>query len=144
MDWRGRKYYCVSFDWRSMDMRIEYLKLIDGIRIHPYRNIPKQPDEVEERGFYQFLISTPIDCSEAVEYEFRKAERNDRYCSWKEIKRDLSKKYLDCCRNIGYEEELLTEKEFIEEYCHNCSSQRCEGIGTEWFDGCKFKDHLSK
>ena len=23
----------------------------------------------------------------------------------------------------GYEEELLTEKEFIDEYCHNCGSQ---------------------
>ena len=100
MDWRGRKYYCVSFHWSSKDMRIEYLKLIDGIRIHPYRNIPKQPDEIEERGFYQFLISVPIDRSGTVEYEFRKAERRDDYCFWKEIKRDLSKKYLDCCGNI--------------------------------------------
>lgn len=39
---------------------------------------------------------------------------------------------------------LLTEKEFVQEYCNNCGSQRCEGIGTEWFDGCKFKNHLSK
>lgn len=39
---------------------------------------------------------------------------------------------------------LLTEKEFIEKYCHNCGSQRCEGIGTEWFEGCLHKHELSK
>ena len=33
-----------------------------------------------------------------------------------------------------------TEKEFIEKYCHNCGSQRCEGIGTAWFEGCQYKD----
>lgn len=100
MDWRGRKYYCVSFDWSSKDMRIEYLKLIDGIRIHPYKNVPKQPDEIEERGHYQFLIGVPSDCSESVEYEFRKAERRDGWCNWKEIKRDVSKKYFDV---LGFE-----------------------------------------
>lgn len=36
----------------------------------------------------------------------------------------------------------LTEKEFIEEYCNNRGSQRCEGIGTEWFDGCSHKESL--
>ena len=40
-----------------------------------------------------------------------------------------------------YTPALLTEEEFVHEFCHNCGSQRCEGIGTEWFDGCKFK-HL--
>ena len=36
----------------------------------------------------------------------------------------------------------LTQEEFIALHCNVCGSQRCEGIGTEWFDGCKFKDHL--
>lgn len=31
----------------------------------------------------------------------------------------------------------LSENEFIEKYCHNCGTQRCEGIGTPWFDGCE-------
>ena len=44
----------------------------------------------------------------------------------------------------GYAENLLTEKEFVQKYCHNCGSQRCEGIGTEWFEGCKFKDQLMR
>lgn len=30
----------------------------------------------------------------------------------------------------------MTEKQFIEVYCHKCGTQRCEGIGTEWFEGC--------
>jgi hypothetical protein len=39
---------------------------------------------------------------------------------------------------------LLTAEEFIEKYCHNCGSQRCEGIGTEWFEGCRHRHELSK
>lgn len=38
----------------------------------------------------------------------------------------------------------ITAEEFVKTYCHNCGSQRCEGIGTEWFDGCKFKDCLKR
>lgn len=37
---------------------------------------------------------------------------------------------------------INTEKEFIEKYCHNCGSQRCEGIGTAWFEGCQHKDEF--
>ena len=33
----------------------------------------------------------------------------------------------------------MTEKQFVKTYCHNCGTQRCEGIGTEWFEGCKYK-----
>lgn len=33
----------------------------------------------------------------------------------------------------------MNDEKFIETYCHNCGSQRCEGIGTEWFAGCKYK-----
>jgi len=38
----------------------------------------------------------------------------------------------------------LTEKEFYQKYCQMCGSQRCEGIGTEWFNGCKYKNELTK
>lgn len=34
----------------------------------------------------------------------------------------------------------MNDKEFIEKYCHNCGTQRYEGIGTEWFDGCRYKN----
>ena len=87
MDWRERKYYAVSFDWRSRDMRLGYLRTIDGLRIHPYKNIEKQTDEKDARGLYQCLIGVPAESSDAVEYELRKAERNDDWCKWKEVQR---------------------------------------------------------
>lgn len=33
----------------------------------------------------------------------------------------------------------MNDKQFIETYCNNCGAQRCEGIGTEWFEGCKYR-----
>lgn len=33
----------------------------------------------------------------------------------------------------------MNDKQFIETYCNNCGSQRCEGFGTEWFEGCKYR-----
>ena len=42
------------------------------------------------------------------------------------------------------ERNQITAEEFVQTYCHNCGSQRCEGIGTEWFDGCKFKNRLKQ
>jgi hypothetical protein len=38
--------------------------------------------------------------------------------------------------------EFEDPKEFTQHYCHNCGSQRCEGVGTEWFKGCHHKEHL--
>lgn len=43
-----------------------------------------------------------------------------------------------------FDEALLTEEQFIKLYCNNCGSQRCEGINSEWFEGCKFKDQLDR
>lgn len=37
----------------------------------------------------------------------------------------------------------MNEKEFREKYCNMCGSQRCEGIHTEWFEGCKHKQELT-
>lgn len=42
------------------------------------------------------------------------------------------------------EVDTLTKQEFIEKYCHNCGSQRCEGIGTPWFEGCRMKHELTE
>ena len=36
----------------------------------------------------------------------------------------------------------MTEKKFIETYCHKCGTQRCEGTGTEWFEGCPYRWNL--
>lgn len=68
-------------------------------------------------------------------------------CGKEELKEDL---YIrdgkpichDCDKKLHPEDYQLTKEEFIEEYCHNCGSQRCEGIGTVWFKGCKYRDRL--
>ena len=60
MDWRGRKYYIVTFCFDSYDMRMSFLKLIPNIKFTYYKNIPKQRDEIEERGNYQLTIHTMI------------------------------------------------------------------------------------
>lgn len=31
----------------------------------------------------------------------------------------------------------MNKDQFIETYCHNCGTQRCEGIDSEWFEGCE-------
>lgn len=36
----------------------------------------------------------------------------------------------------------MNEQKFIETYCHKCGTQRCEGIGTEWFEGCPYRWNL--
>ena len=87
MDWRNRVYYTVSFDWTAADMRMRHLRNIKGISIHPYRDVEKQPDEKEKRGHYHHLIGIPKESSEAVEYELRKAERNDDWCKWTKIEK---------------------------------------------------------
>lgn len=38
----------------------------------------------------------------------------------------------------------IGKAEFVEKFCHNCSSQRCEGIGTPWFNGCRNKSFLKE
>lgn len=36
----------------------------------------------------------------------------------------------------------LTEEEFYKKHCQMCGTQRCEGMGTEWFDGCGYRFEL--
>ena len=38
---------------------------------------------------------------------------------------------------------LVSDKEFTDKYCRECGSQRCEGVGTEWFDGCAHAFNLA-
>lgn len=85
MDWKDRKYYAASFDWRAADYRLGILKHIPGLRLHPCRPMPKQPDEIKERGHYQYIIGVPIKSADALEYELRKAVRNDFSGRWEEI-----------------------------------------------------------
>lgn len=38
----------------------------------------------------------------------------------------------------------ISKEEFYKKYCLMCGSQRCEGIGTEWFYGCKHRTELEE
>ena len=38
----------------------------------------------------------------------------------------------------------LSKEEFYDKFCSGCGSQRCEGIGTVWFDGCIYKKFLKE
>lgn len=101
MDWTGRRYYTAVFAPKSQEYRVNIIKSIgQGVRIHFSSNVLKQPDEVEDRGYYQCVIGCNDCQADAVEYELRKAQRNDNYCAWQEIKQDLSKKYFDVYGNI--------------------------------------------
>ena len=93
MDWRNRKYYVACFPNESFDLCLRTLKLIDSVTIHtPTQYAVKHCfdiicDEIEPRGYYQFLIGCSYDIADCVEYELRKAERRDgKSASWKEIK----------------------------------------------------------
>lgn len=50
------------------------------------------------------------------------------------------------CGELGdykmFEPIKLTQEEFVALHCNVCGYQKCEGIGTEWLNECKFKDHL--
>ena len=43
-----------------------------------------------------------------------------------------------------FQDRKLNAEEFYQKYCLNCGSQRCEGIGTDWFEGCVHKDKLEE
>lgn len=87
MDWRQRKYYCVYFSYDAYDYRMNIVKSIQGIKFHNYKKLDKIPDEIKERGYYQYMISVPFNSSELLELELRKAEMNDLRSRWFEIKR---------------------------------------------------------
>ena len=36
----------------------------------------------------------------------------------------------------------MDKKQFYETYCMRCGTQRCEGIDTEWGEGCQYRWNL--
>ena len=36
----------------------------------------------------------------------------------------------------------MNKKQFTETYCLQCGTQRCEGIDSEWFEGCPYRWNL--
>lgn len=91
IDWRGRKYYAAKFDYDSIMMRVRFIKLIDRhITVHYRKKLDYDRvlnDEDSPRGYHDLVIGCKTEFAEAVEYELRKAERNDCYSRWREIRR---------------------------------------------------------
>lgn len=89
MDYRKRKYYLVTLDYFSYNMRINILKLAaPTLKIHsPYNHIRRKCKyksnydgehyDVTGMGYVQFMVSCWIEESNLIEFELRKAERED-------------------------------------------------------------------
>lgn len=84
MDYRNRNYYLATIDYLSYNMRLKFYKLAaPSLKIHsPYNHIKNtyNRDYVDGR-YWQMMLSCKKEDSEALEYELRKAERNDKYDS---------------------------------------------------------------
>lgn len=75
MDRRERKYYLVTFTPSSYDMRMDYTKICCKSRkVHP---VKKFWDD-KYNGYWQMMMSCKLEDSESLEYELRKAVRNDK------------------------------------------------------------------
>ncbi len=81
MDYRNRNYYLATIDYTSYDMRLRYYKLAaPSLKIHaPYNHIKWSDKEKDllSGSYWQMMLSCKKEDSEALEYELRKAERND-------------------------------------------------------------------
>lgn len=88
MDYRNRNYYLLSIDYLSYDMRMEYFKLATpSLKVHtPYNHFKNNKGYDGEYtkilgygGYWQMMLSCKKEDENALEYELRKAERNDKY-----------------------------------------------------------------
>lgn len=62
---------------------------------------------------------------------------------YKSVKTLKNLNYYNNNSEIVVENKKFEDAEsFAEYYCHGCGSQRCEGVGTPWFEGCGHKEHL--
>ena len=65
--------------------------------------------------------------------------------SWEQVWNgfiETNQEYQDEIKQAQESNLKLTEQEFIHKYCYGCGSQRCEGMGTPWFDGCQHRHEL--
>lgn len=65
--------------------------------------------------------------------------------SWEQVWNgfiETNQEYQDEIKQAQESNLKLTEQEFLHKYCYGCGSQRCEGMGTPWFDGCQHRHEL--
>lgn len=88
MDWRQRDYYLIKTDYMSYEMRHRFYKLAaPSVKYHiPYNHFPNGNKKMNYDGDFhtvcgmaspQEMISCKKEESENLEYELRKAFRND-------------------------------------------------------------------
>lgn len=124
--WNGQIYnnkrkYSIQFETNNYDTYKRVEKLCQEI-------IDEENDK-KSRKFYDF-------CS---------------ICKKEFLKEDLSicngKWTCPDCNKLQNQEDYkdnLSPKEFVETYCNNCRLQGCEGIGTVWFQDCKYRNRLKQ
>lgn len=84
--------------------------------------------EVENSAYYDYDCIT-ID------------EIGKTYFKIKSARDEAFKKYVEK-EEKAYFNSKLNHSQFTEKYCDKCGSQRCLGPGSEWFDGCAYKNEL--
>jgi len=72
----NRRYFSVSFDGCSYNMRVSYIKLIPSVKIRR---------DVICSGYYQMMIGCNGKYCEMLLFELNKAKRNDEWVKFKEI-----------------------------------------------------------
>ena len=81
MDYRNRNYYFVTIDYASYNMRLSmYQWAAPSLKIHsPYNHVKWSDRERDllNGSYWQMMLSCKKEEAEALEYELRKAERND-------------------------------------------------------------------
>ena len=96
-------YYLATISYASYDMRMRYYKLAaPSLKMHPPYNHFKNGKMLDRHNdgakghYWQMMLSCKKEDSEALEYELRKAERNDKgFSSWdKSTFLKLNKKLL--------------------------------------------------
>lgn len=101
--------------------------------------------ETDNKKLYRLVEKA---CQNAMDIAYSRENKPPKYksickiCGEAVFHEDITSDGICVSCDNKLEKTKYTEKEFIEKYCHNCGSQRCEGIGTEWFDGCHHKYEL--
>ena len=72
----NRRYFSVSFDSCSHNMRVSYVKLIPSVKIRR---------DVIYSGYYQMMIGCNGEYCDILLFELNKAKRNDDWVNFKEI-----------------------------------------------------------
>ena len=118
MDWNRREYYALALDHRFHDMIMSSLKLMKEtfrIKIKPYkRNIPKQHDEADVRGNFQYMISVPIEHSNFFEYELLHYQKMSGLNHFEKVRREINKYRF----HIGDQCEYILVNDFNEVLVH--------------------------